>query len=71
MNKETIKALAEYFTGEDVGFHSIALSIPHGLMRLNERAKRFFEIREKLGIKGYDDSDDAEKAITKKLNGIK
>jgi len=54
---EVLELLAEHFTGPLVAHHSICLQVgnPHATM-----AKRFFDTREKLGIRGY--ADKAESA---------
>lgn len=58
-----IQQLAEYFTGSEVGINSIALAMPDGPLRMNTRAKKFFEVRSALGIEGYDEAQQAEEAI--------
>jgi hypothetical protein len=68
MKDQIITALAEYFTSSEVASQSIALQMPPGgLMRLQERAERFFELRKTLGIHGYADSAEAEAALRERL----
>ena len=63
MKEQAILALAAYFTGPDVAFHSINLGVEDGPMNLRERAKRFFEVRRILGVTGYMDFDESKVAI--------
>ena len=62
--EQVIFALAAYFTGPNVGHHSIALGVPG---RMQDRAKRFFEVREAIGVSGYMDIGEAKEAIIRTL----
>jgi hypothetical protein len=61
---ETIEVIAEHFTGALVAHHSICLSLGgfHAMM-----AKRFFDARDKLGIRGYDTRESAIRALRANL----
>lgn len=69
MTDAAIKALAAYFTGPDVMLHNIGLSVPPKATRfdLTGMAQRFFAARDALGIKGWVNKDEAERAIRKTL----
>jgi hypothetical protein len=62
--KETIEAVAEYFTGPHVVHSSIGLQIGGTSTKM---AKLFFDTREKLGIKGYATKEEAEAALIDNL----
>lgn len=67
MNEDTIKAVAAYFTGPDVGYYSIGLAM-HASTETNARAKRFFDTRTVLRIRGYDTEEEAARAIKRTLS---
>lgn len=71
MKEQALLALAAHFTGPDVSFHSINLGVVDGPMKLQERAKRFFEVRDILGISGYMDIAEAKSAIREVLESNK
>ena len=64
MNEDIIQALAAYFTGPCVARNSIALA-KAGMSR--DAALRFFSVRDKLGVTGYDSAEVAEKKIKASL----
>ena len=64
LNEQAVFALAAHFTGPDVAHHSIALQVGG---KMGEQAKRFFEVRDALGIQGYMDIAEAKEVIIKKL----
>ena len=63
-NEQAVFALAAYFTGSNVGHYSIALGVPG---RMQEQAKRFFEVRKAIGINGYMNISEAKEAIRRTL----
>lgn len=63
MKDDPIEQLADFFTGSEVGIHSIGLNIPS----MRERAQRFFAVRSSLGIDGYDTKEKAMKSILRAL----
>ena len=64
MNDAVIAKLAWYFTGPDVAEHSINMAV--GGRRM-EVAKRFFAVRDALGIRGYPKADAAVQTIVNAL----
>jgi hypothetical protein len=67
--RTAIDKLAEYLTGPEVGHHSVSLSMPPGgLLNLRERAHRFFQLREALGVTGYMNAAQACEAIAGQLH---
>lgn len=59
-----IESLAEYFTGPNVGHHSVALQMS-GPFR--QRAQDFFDTRAACGIDGYVSKEAAVKILAEKL----
>jgi len=71
MNDAPIKALAAFLTGPRVAQSSMGLALPHGrLDRAREAATEFFALREEFGVRGYENADEAERAIRRSLNGV-
>ena len=64
--RETIDLIAEHFTGPLVVHNSIGLQLPGQSVM----AKRFFDTREALGIRGYATKEEATSTLAKKL-GVK
>lgn len=76
MNDAAIKALAAYFTGNDVALNSIGLTLPPSSqahinpLDLRGRADRFFAASDALGITGWANVAEAEAAIRKTLEKV-
>jgi hypothetical protein len=69
MNERTkiaVDLLAEYFTGSSVAHHSIALGMG-GSHRIHGQI--FFDVRTRLGIRGYDDKEVAKRVLTEMIEG--
>ena len=64
MNKRTIDALADYFTGAAVAHNSVCLGLP---APHNAMARKFFDCRAALGLRFYESKDEAIKIITERL----
>jgi len=64
MNAKAIESLAQYFTGPEVAHHSIALEVGG---KMAERANRFFDAREAVGVTGWMDQEVAIRAIKLKV----
>lgn len=60
MNDKLVNALAEYFAGPEVARHSVGLEVGGASA---DRATRFFDVRQALGISGYADLSEAKAAI--------
>ena len=56
-----IEALVEYFTGSQVGHHSICLGGP---VHASFGATAFFKVREACQIRGYANAEEARKSLT-------
>lgn len=66
MNARAIQSLARFFTGGSVAHHSINLGIP-GIRAT--AAQEYFALRELLGVRGYDTTEEAAKVIERALYG--
>lgn len=60
-------ALAEYFNGPDVVHHIANLGLRKGGVLDRERAERFLEIKNSLGIKDYMTLEEAKIEIRRRL----
>ena len=61
-----LEVLAEYLTGENTKPHSIGLQMPKTTPQYKQ-AKRYFELREAFGVKGYAAPHEALAEITHKI----
>lgn len=63
MKEDLLQTLTDYFNGPCMTHASISLAMPiHSVA-----ARKFFETREKLGIKGYISNEAALEAVKKAL----
>lgn len=65
-NQALVQKLAQHFTGLSAIHQSMSLGMPGVASAM---AKEFFEVRELLGIRGYDSAEEAAIVIERVLYG--
>lgn len=63
--RDALEALADYFTGSAVVYHSLCLR--HGATDARMVAENFFITRASVGVEGYANRHDALRAIQDRL----